>query len=230
MSEEKQSPITTVTVFRFPPRARAWALAQMALARPLLRHVQGLRFSRLMGSGRGIGFTLAPDWDRYALLAVWNSRDDAHSFLANSRFMRRYGRRAISQWSVCLQTAAAHGAWDGHNPFLPAVARLGDTGGRVAVLTRATIRPSRLRRFWRSVPAVSAALAGARGLQRSIGIGELPFVRQATLSVWESAEAVREFAYGDAPHRDVVRRTRDERWYREDLFARFAVLDEFGQM
>lgn len=225
MMGEQLSPITTVTVFRFPPRSRVWAFSQMAFARPLLSGVPGLRFHRLMGAGRGLGFTLAPDWGRYALLAVWESHERAAGFLAGAAFMRRYRRKAASESTVVLRTLSANGAWDRRNPFLPAIDAAEAGSGEIAVLTRATIRPSRLGAFWRQVPVVSEALRRAPGLVWSIGIGEAPLLRQATLSVWRDADAVRDFAYASGPHREVVRRTRAERWYSEDLFARFSVLD-----
>ena len=222
------SPITTLTVFRFGKRARFWAFAQMAFARPLLRDIPGLRFHRLMGAGRGLGFTFQPDWGRYALLAVWENETRAREFLGASRFLRRYTKRADNSATVVLRTLSAHGAWDGANPFLPVSSTPAADDAPLAVLTRATIRPRRLRAFWRYVAPVSRALSGASGLVASIGIGELPFVRQATFSLWNSAREMQAFAYRSPEHRDVIRRTRDESWYREELFARFAVVEVIG--
>ncbi|HVZ38799.1 MAG TPA: spheroidene monooxygenase [Candidatus Kapabacteria bacterium] len=221
-------PVTTLTVFSFAPRMRAWAFVQMGLARPLLRSVPGMRFRKLLGTGRGIGFTLRPDWGRYALLAVWDSEEDAGVFLRSSRFMERYRRRAMHEWTTILKTISAHGAWDGLNPFLPSGASSDD--GRVGVLTRATIRPGRLRPFWKMVAPISEALERAEGLECSIGIGEIPFIRQATLSIWSDHDAMKRFAYADPVHRGVVERTRAESWYAEELFARFAVIHVSGQL
>jgi hypothetical protein len=38
------------------------------------------------------------------------------------------------------------------------------------------------------------------------------------------------FAYASPAHREVIRRTRDERWYAEELFARFRLLGTEGTL
>ena len=99
----------------------------------------------------------------------------------------------------------------------------------LGVLTRATIRPRHLKAFWRDVPAASRALSAAPGLVASIGIGELPLIRQATFSLWSDADAMKRYAYGTPEHRAVIERTRREGWYSEELFARFSVIDIIGE-
>ncbi len=91
----------------------------------------------------------------------------------------------------------------------------------MAVLTRAAIRPRRLVRFYRAVPAVDQALARADGCLRAVGIGEWPVARQATFSLWRDTSAVRGFAYAGAAHAAVITRTRQEGWFSEECFARF---------
>lgn len=199
----------------------------MAFARPLLWKIPGMRFRKLMGAGKGIGFTREPDWSRYALLAVWEHEADARNFLAESRFMRCYSENATRHSTLILRTLQAHGSWNGTNPFLPAKKTV-DSDGPICILTRATIRPSRLSAFWRMVEPVSRDLASAPGLEASIGIGELPMIRQATASVWSSPEKMKDFAYRSEPHRTVIRRTREENWYSEDLFARFEIIESIG--
>jgi hypothetical protein len=63
-----------------------------------------------------------------------------------------------------------------------------------------------------------------------VGIGEAPIGLQGTFSVWETGAALDDFAYRRAPHAAVVRRTAQEGWYAEELFARLAVLGSRGTL
>jgi hypothetical protein len=74
---------------------------------------------------------------------------------------------------------------------------------------------------------VSADLRERPGLRAAVGIGEAPVGLQGTFSLWDSSAALKDFARADA-HAAVVARTEPERWYAEELFARFAVTDARG--
>jgi len=65
-------------------------------------------------------------------------------------------------------------------------------------------------------------------MRLALGIGEAPIGLQGTLSVWDSGTALNAFAYDRAPHAAVISRTVQERWYAEELFARFGVLSAIG--
>ena len=226
MDRVESPPTVTLSLFGFRGAAKAWALTQMGLARRHLAGAEGLRFSKLLGSGDGGGFSLRPNWARYGLLSVWETAASADAFLVSSDFMSAYRDRAEEIWTARLVPVSAHGAWSGTNPFLPLAPK--PERGPVAVLTRATIRWRRLPAFWRAVPGTSEAIARAGGRLASIGVGEAPFVRQATFSLWRSVDEMQEFAYRDPAHAAVVRRTRDERWYAEELFARFVPVASEG--
>ena len=68
---------------------------------------------------------------------------------------------------------------------------------------------------------VDAELHTAAGLIDVVGVGEAPVGRLATFSLWESAKAVRTYAYAMPRHQQVIEQTRDGDWYAEELFARF---------
>lgn len=195
----------------------------MAFDRPVLRSTPGLSFWRLLGSGRGTSMSLGADLRRWALLAVWREERALEEFLKSSPVAARWRREARESWQVRLTPLTSRGRWGGVEPFGP---DLGGTpgpnpGGPVAVLTRASIRPSRLVPFYRSVPEVDRLLREQDGCLASVGVGEWPLARQATFSLWRDAGAVRDFAYRGHAHRGVVGRTRAENWYSEELFARF---------
>jgi len=250
--------VVTVTVLRYRPRARFGAFANMGrvLMQPI--RVEGLRFSKLMGSG--IDFGLIPDLSTYVHLGVWDTRQQAEAFVRTDAGQQlRHGTESVQ--TLYLSPIKAHGLWDGQNPFQsvaefvsPSVSQpLSESADRsvcepisqsaklptlltdrltnspteqlVAVLTRATIRPRALPDFWRHVPQARQRLRDhADSLLFGIGVGEVPLVQQCTISVWQNAAAVDQYAYRQSGHREVVRLTRQRQWYSEELFARFTVL------
>ncbi|WP_371785726.1 spheroidene monooxygenase [Streptosporangium subroseum] len=195
----------------------------MAFDRPVLRSTPGLSFWRLLGSGRGTSMSLGADLRRWALLAVWREERALEEFLKSSPVAARWRREARESWQVRLTPLTSRGRWGGVEPFGPGTGGTPgqNPGGPIAVLTRASIRPSRLVPFYRSVPEVDRLLREQDGCLASVGVGEWPLARQATFSLWRDAGAVRDFAYRGHAHRGVVGRTRTENWYSEELFARF---------
>ena len=225
-------PHTTLTVFTLRPGYRRWGLAQMGTSLGPLKKVPGLRFFKLMGSGAANGFGIWPNLDRYGLMAVWEGAAAAEAFFERHPLWAGYQQRSAEQWTVQLAPTKSQGLWDGQNPFAVALAPApaAATDAPVAVLTRASIRWRKTPRFWQFVEPTSAALAQAAGVCTAIGLGELPLVRQATFSVWESARAMQDYAYKDARHREVIQLTRREKWYGEEMFARFRVLGSTGTL
>ncbi|MEN9569635.1 MAG: hypothetical protein RL172_866, partial [Bacteroidota bacterium] len=130
-------------------------------------------------------------------------------------------------WTVVLEPIEGHGSWDGQKPFGP-LSKNTDYDGAIAVLTRATIRLKKLKAFWQNVDTVARQMATAPGFITSIGVGEMPFVKQATFSIWQSKTAMKAFAYQLQAHAEVIRKTRKEDWYSEDMFVRFKILYTAG--
>lgn len=229
-TESAEGAVTTLTFYRFRGFwARVWAFIHVQLAKAPLQRIPGVRFSKVMGTGAGQGFDLAPDFGVYAILATWDSEDRARTQLAEAPIFRRYDRRATESWTVLLSPTRSRGAWDGRSPF-PTAEPDRSTSGPVAVITRATMRGGALRAFWKAVPPVSLATVDEPALLFQVGMGELPVVLLTTFSVWSDAEALHAFAYGPgSAHLAAVKASRKERWFDEELFARFEVVDTWGR-
>ena len=105
-----------------------------------------------------------------------------------------------------------------------------ENDGLTAVLTRATIRANKLTAFWSNVAGAASAMSGAEGFVTSIGVGEVPWIKQATFSVWKSKALMKQFAYKTNDHADVIKKTRKENWYKEEMFTRFKVLATYGTL
>lgn len=222
--------LTTITIFTLRPGQRRWGLAQMGTSPRVLQRVPGLHFFQLLGSGAANGFGFLPNLDRYGFLGVWETTEAATAFFEQHPLWADYQRRSRETWMAELVPLRSHGLWDKVNPFdyQDENALAAEAAGPVAVLTRASIRLRRAWRFWGYVEPTSRALADAPGVRLAIGLGELPLVRQATFSIWDSAAAMQQYAYRDERHREVIQLTRREGWYGEELFARFRVLSSYG--
>jgi len=167
-----------------------------------------------------------PNFRRYGLICTWESEKAANDFLHHSDLIKQYQQHTNEIWTVAMLPLQSHGFWDGRQPFVPFFTA--SNNEPVAVLTRASVNWLGLPNFIKYGANTSKALDNAHGLICSIGLGELPFIRQATFSIWESVEAMKEYAYKTPHHQDVMRRTRAEKWYKEELFARFIPVSSEG--
>lgn len=212
--------VTTISFFRYATLPdKWWGFKQMGLAGEALGAVPGLRFHKMLGSGAGNGFSIWPNLGVYGLLGVWSHEAAARQFFDRHALFQNFRGRCEGWWTVYMEAAKAHGEWEGQMPF-PITADY-DPERPVAVITRATIHTHHLWRFWRFVPPVSRSVENKEGLLFSVGIGELPLVQQATFSLWKNSELMTAYAYRSKYHKEVVRRTRELGWYKEELFCRF---------
>ena len=218
--------LVSISIVRYRPLFIPLAIFAMAIHRIPLSLNKACSFWKLMGCGKSGSFDLQPDWQQWALLAVWTSEEDFNRFNESSFIAWWWKKFTKEQWTLLSVPLASHGKWDGIDPFKMDNYEK-NYNGPVAVLTRATIRLNKLSQFWANVEPVAEIMAKAPGFICSVGIGEAPFFRQATLSIWRDMESMKAFAYGSAEHAEVIRKTRKLDWYSEELFARFRII--FGR-
>lgn len=197
----------------------------MGAARFSLPQVPDIGFWKLCGSGTGEGFAPVPNTAVYAILATWPSPDTARLRLEHSRVFRRYRAVASEHWTILLMPTSVRGHWSGRVPF-GVSARPSD--GPLAALTRATIRPRILPKFWGRVPAISEVIGDDPNVVFKIGIGEVPWLHQVTFSIWPDTASMAAFARADGPHARAIKAVREGGWFREELYARFQIVGETG--
>jgi spheroidene monooxygenase len=217
--------VVSLTFYRFDSvMARTWAFVMMGMARPQLARIPGIGFWKLCGSGAGEGFDLKPNINVFAILATWTDLETAKTAHATHSLFARYRKRAAESWTVYLNTDSVRGAWSGQEPFTASQA---PQTGPLAVLTRASVKPRTMARFWGRVPNISNVIGQDPNVLFKIGIGDVPWLQQVTFSIWPDAARMANFAR-TGPHAEAIRAVRDEGWFREELYARFTLLHDEG--
>lgn len=216
--------ITTLIIFETKGfRNQLWAFQQVPLALWRLKNVKGLNFIKSMGSGGGKGFDFTPSFTTYCWLLVWDNKEYADEFFNSNSYFKKYLSKATATKVHYLQNVISHGLWSKVNPFIKTTEfKDNDT---VVVLTRARIKLRRIVQFWTKVGRTANELYKFDDLKFAIGVGELPFIQQATVSIWKNMESVKNYAYKDETHKRVISLTRKYNWYSEELFARFVLME-----
>jgi spheroidene monooxygenase len=200
--------------------ALPWALWRLARGARAVGTVPGMRFARVLGSGRNGGFGLEPGLDCQGVFAAFDTADTAEDFALRSAAAQAYRERAVEHFSLTLQATSSRGSWGGQ-AMAPSAEP--PPQGPVAALTRAAIKPSRMREFWRHSPPAEAELAAAPGCRLAVGLGEAPLLRQATFSLWDSTQAMDAYARRGA-HQRAIRASWGGEYFSEWMFVRFRPL------
>jgi len=219
--------LTTVIYFwKIKQSKVGFALLRMALDRQALRRFPGVRFAKMLGTGKGETFTPRDaDSTRWGALVVLESAQ--LNSLDESKLVKRWRKNCLDEVRYLVDPISSHGLWAKTNPF-DYQKSAGE--GEVVAITRARIKWAQNFRFWRAVPPVTSSLHASPGLLHTIGIGEAPIGLQGTFSHWRSGADLRNFAYKGAAHLEAIAATERHAWYAEELFARFAVRDIRGSI
>lgn len=221
-----------LVVVRYPSYLGFLGILSMAVFHVPLILNKKLAFYKLMGTGKNGSFDIWPDFRQWSVMLFY---DKSHfTGDAGQPIAHKLMGKLIRGWLKLFQTSvryihlepyAGHGSWD-KQTFISQRKPSEEPIGRIAVLTRATIRLSKLLAFWKAVPSTSNQLDQQAGFIFSIGVGEIPLIKQATFSIWETEAHMKSYAYKMRAHQEVIKRTRDENWYSEEMFLRFRLLDD----
>ena len=227
--------ICVVSVIKYPKYLGFFGVLSMALFHFPLFFNKKISFYKLMGTGRNGSFDIYPDWNQWVVLIIlndelWMLNNKAKNYkpqIINGTFINFYLKLfKCKTETIILKPLVSHGVWDGKKCFGNLSTNSNDFVGKIAVLTRATIRFNKLKSFWKHVPLVNEKMHATEGLLYSIGMGEIPLIKQATLSIWQDLDSMKNFAYQQKEHVAVIQKTRKENWYSEEMFTRFVVIED----
>ena len=218
--------ITTIYFWRTRAISIPLAIIFMGINKMQLKRLSGVTFIKLLGTGKGESFT-PKDANPFRWGMLLTIDENQIDVLDKSFVVKSWQKICISEYRVILKPISSHGFWSGKQPF--AIDKF-EWAGKIAAVTRARIVWRKNLIFWRAVPPVTESLHQSPGLLNAIGIGEAPIGLQGTFSIWQDAASLRDFAYKGQAHSEAIRATSANQWYSEELFARFAVIEERGML
>ncbi|MBU3603801.1 MULTISPECIES: spheroidene monooxygenase [unclassified Polynucleobacter] len=199
-------------------------ILRLMFARLGLWRTPGLEFYKHMGSGKNGGFSIHPSGTHQALFCVFQDIASLEQFYQSSRLIRWYRAHAQDFFSVKLKAYSIKGQWSGFAPHITAEA---PSAGPIVSITRASIKPLYCVPFWRKQPAAEISLEQSSGCIIAAGVGEAPFFRQATFTIWESQAAMDQYARQGA-HQNAIRASLSGHYFSESMFSRYIPFDADG--
>jgi len=231
------SGVVVVVLVDFLRQHQGWGWLRLVAGSTPYKEVPGLTMVKVMGSGHGGGFSLRPSATHQGLICTFSHLDLALKFL-DSPWVQAYRDRARECWTGVMSVQSARGHWDKQAWQASTLEALGaqlqahdparaQPMGPFAVLTRASIVPTKAMAFWRYAPAAQADLGKSPGCLLAMGLGEAPLVRQCTFSVWQDTGAMLQYAHQGA-HQLASAAAYKHQFFSESLFVRMQVMQMTG--
>lgn len=185
----------------------------------------------LLSANAGLTSSLGPelvprlDPTRVGMIAFWESEDALDDYLGSDTT----GEKLAAGWQARLEPLRAYGSWPGLPADTP-TSRAVATEGPVVVTTLAKLKLTHAYRFFKTTAKAEARVIKSPGMLWATGFGSPPFV--ATLSVWESAQAAVDYAYGSAQpeHDEAIGVDRAKTFHHAKAFIRYRPLSMSGEM
>ena len=186
----------------------------------LLNH-DGLKFIKLLGTGSKDGFSIIPDFTSYVMISVWENDVLRKKFTTKNKSFKEIINKSSKRVEIKIDPYNYVGSWNGINPFIN---KSSYKKGKIIVLTRARVRLNKLINFFISTSSAAKSISSKKGAEYYKGVGELPVIEQATISIWKSEQIMKDFAYSDKSHLKIIHKARKNNWYSEELFVRSNII------
>ena len=182
---------------------------------------RGQEFFKLLGTGSKNGFSVFPDFSNYAMISSWKDDSDRKAFLEKNKIMNTILNKCHERIEIKIDPYEFKGSWNQHNPF-----NIDSSykGKKILILTRARVRFQKILEFLINTSTASKSIKNHSGALYYKGVGELPIIEQSTISIWESEEKMKLYAYNNSDHMKIIMKARKRRWYSEELFVRCNIL------
>ena len=206
------------------PDSFLWGLSRYVIGRFSLRNIPGLQFFKVLGSGFEGGFSTKPSLHKQGLFCVFDSEHHAMQFRAHSKLVQAYMNHSREFFAVSLNAFSTRGSWANTQLDITAKAPV---SGPIASLTRASIKPLKANAFWKKAQPAEVSINQSEGVILSAGLGEAPYLRQATFTIWEGESALNAYAQQGA-HLAAIKAAYGQQYFSESMFTRFTPSDMEG--
>ena len=200
--------------------SRAWGFMRYILGKAPFQNLPGLQFCKMLGSGFNGGFSTKPSLTKQGFFCVFDSAQNAARFEESSAIMKAYQDHAHEFFIATVQAYTSRGSWSGFS--MSCVNSDQPPAGPIASLTRASIRPSKARQFWAKAKPAEDAITLASGKILTAGIGEAPYFRQATFTIWDNTQSLDQYAQQGA-HLSAIKAAYGQAYFSESMFTRFRI-------
>ena len=186
-----------------------------------LINFDGLKFIKLLGTGSKDGFSVIPDFSSYVMITSWENDDFRKKFIDENKLFQEISDKSSKRIEIKIDPYNYIGSWNGINPFKN---KSSYKEGKIIVLTRARVRLNKLINFFISTSSAAKSINSRKGAEYYKGVGELPIIEQATISIWKSEQSMKDYAYLDKNHLKIIHKARKNNWYSEELFVRSNII------
>ena len=177
----------------------------------------GLEFFKLLGTGSKNGFSIFPDFANYAIISSWSDDSERKKFLEKNKIMTTVLSKCHERIEIKIDPYDYKGSWNKINPFKNDSSY---KGGKILIITRARVKFKKILEFLISTSKASRSIKSHSGALYYKGVGELPIIEQSTISIWETEEKMKLYAYNNSDQMKIITKARKRRWYSEELFVR----------